>query len=124
MPIVPINYLAVLIAAIAPVIIGFLWFGPLFGKKWMALMGWENMPPEKMAEGRKKMPRNAAIQFVGALFMAFILAHALIFAESYLHVSGIGAGLMVGFMNWLGFVAPVTIGMVLWEGKQWSLWML
>lgn len=29
---------------------------------------------------------------------------------------------MVGFWNWLGFVAPVTLGGVLWEGKPWKLW--
>ncbi|HLD39833.1 MAG TPA: DUF1761 family protein, partial [Candidatus Nanoarchaeia archaeon] len=33
------NYLAVLVAAIAAYVVGFLWYGPVFGKKWMALMG-------------------------------------------------------------------------------------
>lgn len=31
---------------------------------------------------------------------------------------------MAGFWNWLGFVAPVTLGAVLWEGKHWKLWFL
>ena len=31
---------------------------------------------------------------------------------------------VVGFWNWLGFVAPVTLGSVLWEGKSPKLWVL
>lgn len=31
---------------------------------------------------------------------------------------------MAGFWNWLGFIAPVTLGVVLWEGKPWKLWVL
>jgi len=31
---------------------------------------------------------------------------------------------MNGFWNWIGFVAPVTPGIGLWEGKSRKLWML
>ena len=33
-PPVEINYLAVLVAAIASMALGFLWYGPLFGNQW------------------------------------------------------------------------------------------
>jgi len=39
-------------------------------------------------------------------------------------VTGIPAGLMSGFWNRLGFVAAVTSGTVLREGKSRKLWML
>jgi hypothetical protein len=121
---VPINYLAVLACGVVAIIIGFVWYGPLFGKAWIRLAGMDKMTPEQMAAGKKKMPMMAAIQFVGALIIAGVLAHALVFASTYMHVSGISAGLQVGFWNWLGFVAPVTVGMVLWEGKPWKYWMI
>ena len=35
----PINLAAVLAAALAAFVLGFLWHGPLFGKLWMRLMG-------------------------------------------------------------------------------------
>jgi len=41
--------------------------------------------------------------------MSYVLAHELIFASVYLKVSGVSAGLMCGFFNWLGFIAPVTL---------------
>ena len=36
-------------------------------------------------------------------------------------MSDLNAGLQGGFWNWLGFVMPVTLGIVLWEGKSWKL---
>ena len=56
--------------------------------------------------------------------MAFVLSHALVFASTYLNTSGISAGLQTGFWNWLGFVVPVTVGSVLWDGKPWKLWFI
>ncbi|OGG50557.1 hypothetical protein A2763_04305 [Candidatus Kaiserbacteria bacterium RIFCSPHIGHO2_01_FULL_54_36] len=121
---VPVNYLAVLACAIASMAIGFLWYGPLFGKTWSTLMGWGEMTPEKMAELQKKARPAYAVSFVGALAMAFVLSHSLVFASTYLNTSGISAGLQTGFWTWLGFVAPVTIGSVLWDGKPWKLWFI
>ena len=122
MPVVPINYLAVFAAAVSSMILGFVWYGPLFGKPWMALMG---MTPQKMEEAKARgMGKSYATMFVGSLVMSFVLAHSLEFASTYLHVSGVSAGLMAGFWSWLGFIAPVTLGSVLWEGKSWKLWFL
>jgi len=119
---VPINYLAVLVAAIAQMVLGFLWYGPFFGKPWTAMM---KITPEQMAEARAKgMGKSYAIMIVGALLMSWILAHAIIFASAYLMFYGAMAGITIGFLNWLGFVAPVTVGSVLWEGKPWKLWFL
>lgn len=116
------NYLAIFAAAISSMVIGSLWYGPVFGKPWMKLMGWkkENMKGIKQAE----MMKMYGLQFVGSLVMAFVLAHALVFAASYLGESGVSAGLQTGFWNWIGFIAPVTLGSVLWEGKSWKLWIL
>ncbi len=120
--VVPVNYLAVLVAAIVSMVIGFLWYGPLFGKPWMREMG---MSKEKMDAAMKKdMGKSYGLMFVGSLVMSYVLAHATIFAGTYLGVTGVSAGLMSGLWNWLGFVAPVTLGSVLWEGKSWKLWFL
>lgn len=121
MPQVEVNYLAVLVAAIASMVLGGLWYGPLFGKKWMAYMGWA---PDKAQEMKKGATKGYVFQFIGSLVMSYVLVHALIFAGAYLKVSGLSAGLMAGFWNWLGFVAPVTLGAVLWEGKPAGFWLL
>ena len=50
-PAVSINYLAVLVAAIASIVLGFVWYGPLFGKTWTQLMGFDK---KKMDDMKKK----------------------------------------------------------------------
>src|SRR5260221_409395 len=114
--VVPINYLAVLAGAVVSMVIASVWYGPLFGKAWMKEVG---MKPQKMTEKMKKaMMKQYGLMFVGSLVMSYVLAHSTIFASSYMHMDGVGAGLMSGFWSWLGFVAPVTLGSVLWEGKS------
>src|SRR3989344_5355345 len=121
---VPVNYLAVLACGVASMALGFLWHGPLFGKKWSQLMGWGEMTPEKMAEMQQKARPAYAASFVGALVMAYVLSHVLVFASTYMQTSGIPAGLSSGFWMWFGFIAPVTIGVVFWDGKPWKLWFI
>ncbi len=118
---VVVNYFAVIAAAVSSMIIGYVWFGPLFGKLWMELSGITPPSPEQAKGG---MMKSYALMFVGSLVMAYVLAHSLVFASSYMQVTGVSAGLMAGFWSWLGFVAPVTLGGVLWKGEPWKLWFL
>ena len=64
------------------------------------------------------------LPLIGAFLTSYVLQHALYFANEYLKTSGVGGGLMVGFFNWIGFIAPVTIGVVVYEKKPWTLWIL
>ena len=103
-------------------VLGALWYGPLFGKLWMTLSG---MTEEKIAAAKAKgMGKTYALAFLGCLLMAYVLAHSLIFASAYFKASGLSSGLTAGFWNWLGFIVPVTLGSVLWEDKPWKLWCL
>jgi hypothetical protein len=117
-----VNYLAVLACGVTAIIIGFIWYGPLFGKQWMRMTGIDKATPEEMAKGKKQMPMMAAIQFVGALLMGWVLSYMYIYVSAFNGVSGPVVGAESGFWAWLGFVAPVTVGMVLWEGRPWAYW--
>jgi hypothetical protein len=122
---VPINYLAVLVSAIVMAVLGSLWYGPLFGKQWITLMDFD---PKKVGEVQKAgigaMWKSYATMALGSLVASFVLAHFVIFANAYMGSSGVTGGLTTGFWTWLGFIAPVTLGTVLWEGKSWKLWTL
>lgn len=123
---VPINYLAVLVAAIVAFVLGWLWFGPVFGKAWMASQGknMDEMTTKMKSDSsfKSKMMKSYSIVALMSLVMAFVLAHSLIFAATYLNVSGWSAALQAGAWNWLGFVVPVSVGSVLWDGKSWKWW--
>ena len=119
-----VNYIAVVVAAVANMALGALWFGPLFGKQWVKASG---ITSERMEEAKKKgMASNYFLMFIGSLLTAYILSHIVIFADAYpyLEISDMWLGLSAGFVSWMGFVAPVTIGVVLWEGKSWRHWLI
>ena len=113
---VSINYLAVLAAAVASMVIGFLWYGPLFGRQYMALM---NFDKKKMQEMKKKgMGKTYALAFLTSLIMGYVLAHFV----NYVQASTIADGAVLGFWIWIGFFATTQLGVVLWEGKPVKLY--
>jgi hypothetical protein len=106
-------------------ILGFLWYGPIFGKQWAGMMGWSQADMAKMKmEGQGKTMKSYGIMAVGSLIMAYVMSQLIVFAVTSLGFSGISAGLQVGIWGWIGFIAPVLLGSVLWEGKSWKLWVL
>ena len=119
---VPVNYLAVVGGMAVMMVLGYVWYGPLFGKKWARLMGWS--VEEMQSRMQKEMAKSYGIMALGAFLLSLVMSHSLIFAATYLGESGISAGLQTGFWNWLGFVVPVSIGTVLWDGKPWMLWFI
>lgn len=99
-----LNWLAILVAAISTMILGFLWYSPLlFAKAWTREMGYDANDKAKMDEMRKSGGPAYAGSMVAALLSAFTLALILhgMRAES-LHF-----GIMASFHIWLGFVATV-----------------
>ena len=114
-----INALAVLVAAIAGMVIGALWYSPaLFGRRWMQLMKMDKAAVAKAK--RQGMTANYVAAFIGQLVTAAVLAMFV----GYAGALGAGDGMIVGFLAWLGFLAPVILGSVLWEGKSMQLFVL
>ena len=114
LPAVTINYTAVLAAGVVSMVIGYLWYGPLFGKTWMKLSGMKEMGKKDM------MMQSYVITFVGALVTAYVLS-------VFLRLTGsttLSAALPVAVWAWLGFQATQLLGSVLWEGKSWNLYLL
>lgn len=116
--VVPVNLVAVVVAAVASMVLGFLWFGPLFGKPWMKRMGFTQKDVDR--QKRKGMATTYFMGFIGALVTSYVLAHFVFYTGSVDAVSGA----VTGFWIWLGFVATVLLGMVLWEGKPLALYFL
>ncbi len=113
-----INRLAVIVAAIASMIVGSLWYGPLFGKTWMKL---SEISKQKLDQMKKKaMSKTYLLAFIGSIFMAYVLAGVL----GLTGVHTFGPTLLVAFWVWLGFIATETLHGVLWEGKPWGMFWL
>ncbi len=112
---IPIHFFAILGATVTRVVIGALWYSPaLFLNTWLKLAG---VTEAQMKEG---MGKAVAVDVVGSFIMAFVLVHAVRYAGA----TTTPEGMAVGFFNWLGFVAVVTIGTVTYERKPFKLFLL
>lgn len=114
-----INYLAVLVAGIANVVIGSFWYSPsVFGNTWMKLSGIKK--PVMTDKIKRKMMLSYLLVFIGALVMSFVVASFINYTGKTTFVEAVS----FAFFVWLGFIATTTLGIVLWEGKSWKLWIL
>ena len=120
-PDIAVNYLAVAACVVAAMPVGFLWFGPVFGKAWAKGMGMEDVKPDGAA-----MAKSMIIFAVGNLLIAFVLAHSLAIWRPSTWGAGEDAGAYVFALNaalwtWVGFFVPLQIGRVAWEMRGWKL---
>ncbi len=110
-----VNYLAVLVAAIASMVVGSLWYSPLlFGKVWMHLAGMHEH------DAKKGMGQAMMLQFIASLVTAYVLAHFMFYTNANMIVDG----LQGAFWIWLGFVATSMMGDAIFAKKPWKLYFI
>ena len=99
MTLMNVNLWSVLVAGIATMVVGFLWYSPmLFARPWMVAMGYDPEDKARMQEMQKSAGKSYAISFVASLVSAFILA-------KIIHVTTVNTalyGMKIGFAIWLG----------------------
>ncbi|MBS0255881.1 MAG: DUF1761 domain-containing protein [Proteobacteria bacterium] len=86
-------------AAVAGFAVGGLWYGPLFGKAWMAEWGFTDADKARF-DPRKLFTLTLLLDLVIAFFLGHLLAHVAHSAQTTMMIStGIG----------LGFVGPALV---------------
>jgi hypothetical protein len=106
---VHVNYLAVLVAAIAVFVLGWLWYSPLlFYKPWMRARG---VDPAVAMAGAKMPAGKLVIELVRCILLAYIIAR---FA-ALLGISSWMGAVHFGVMLWIGFPVILLTGSVLWD---------
>lgn len=104
---VEVNFIAVLLAAVVNMAIGFVWYSPvMFAKKWMKLMGYTT---ESMKKDQKEMGKWYGLSFLVALVTGYVLTHVMVLSENFFHYPMLQTGLTTAFWMWLGFVMPVQL---------------
>lgn len=105
-----VNYAAVVVGAVLAMAIGAFWYGPLFGKKWLQIIG----ASAHDLEARKKMQQSAAwlyvLQSILTLFQVVVLAHLV---ADTTRVGGFERSLFI----WAAFVVPTLAGAVMWTNE-------
>jgi len=114
-----VHLLPVLVAAIATMVVGFLWYSPLlFAKPWMVLMGYNPEDKGKLEEMQKGAGKSYAISFVASLVSAFVLTKIIEIAA----VNSALYGMKIGFAVWLGFVTTVQLTGLLFAKQPFKLY--
>jgi hypothetical protein len=108
---VEINYWVVPVGTVLSMVIGYIWYGPLFGKKWMEING---VDPHDM-EGMKKMQKSAGplygVQFIMTLFQILVLAYLVAGAK-------LVGGLELSVWIFAAFIMPTLAGAVMWTSES------
>ena len=113
---VEINWLGVVVGTVGYMVLGALWYGPLFGSRWMAAMGYES--GEDM--GAEDSWTNYALTAAGSLIAAIALAVLVDWAGATTWLMGLQVGLVAG----VGFVATSALQAVPFEERPWPVYFL
>ncbi|MCY4170265.1 MAG: DUF1761 domain-containing protein [Bacteroidetes bacterium] len=105
----PENWIAFVVAILLPMIVGSLWYGPIFGKIWMKMM---DLTEEKIRENFNPV-KSYGGSFVGSIFTAYVFS--LLITE--MDMDTLFGGLTIGFVAWLGFALTTGWQSVAWENK-------
>ena len=110
-----VNYLAVVVATVVALVIGFIWYSPrVFGTRWMTYLG------TTQAQLGNPGPTGMLVGVVASLINAWVLA------VLALNLGGksVTDGVLLGVLAWLGFMATITAAQISFEKKSWGLWVL
>ena len=119
---ISVNFVSILLAAIASMAIGFLWYSELlFGKTWMKLMGYTK---KSLEEDQKKMGPMYGLSFVAALITAYVLAHVMSLSHNFYGYPMLQTALTSAFFVWVGFIAPIQMTDVIFGKKTWKLYFI
>jgi hypothetical protein len=109
---IELNWIAILVAAFVPMVLGALWYSPmLFARPWMRAVG---RTPEEISGASL----GYAISAIGAVITSYVLARIVRWAE----VDDLLNGALVGLLVWLGFVATVLAVNTWFGGRPRALW--
>ncbi len=109
-----LNYTAIIVGTIIAFLVGWAWYGPLFGQRWM-----------KEARLKKSdMSGPMAPHMIQGLIATFIMGTFMAYILDMAGAMKTGEAVKLACLIGVGFVATYAWGDVNWEGKSVSLWLI
>lgn len=116
MDIFAVNWLAVVLAALAGFVVGGIWYGPVMGKKWMGAVG---LSEEQIKQGNMGMIYGGAFAF--SLLASWTLAHTF---ATYAADLSVMVKVLTAFGVALGFLVPAIGTNYLFSQKSKTLFLI
>jgi len=101
-----INYIAVVVAAVAHFVLGAMWF-TVFQKQWLAAIG----------KTMEQLTGSPALGYVVAFACNLIMAGTLAWLIMLTGRTGLAGGLAMGGLLWLGFTGTTMATAFVFEGR-------
>src|SRR5687768_6402256 len=111
-----VNWLAILLGALAGFVVGGVWYGPIMGKRWMGAVG---LSEEQLKGGN--MPLIYGLTFVFALIASWTLAHTF---ATYGRELAFEVKVLTAFGVALGFIVPAIGTNYLFSQKSKALFFI
>lgn len=112
-PITHFSFLSLGVSIMAAFAFGAIWYGPLFGKKWAQLAGF-NIGKECCG---KPPVSSLLFTLAGTILTVSVLAYIMGNSKFSCNFS---AALFV----WIGFYVPLMLGSVTWEQRPWKFFLI
>lgn len=103
-----INYWAVVVCGVAAMGLGALWYGPMFGKKWLEIVGTTAQDTAAREAMMQRTKYLYLIQFILVLFQVWVLAY---YIKGWTEVSALQNALWL----WAAFVMPTVATTSMWN---------
>jgi hypothetical protein len=107
-----VNLWAILASAVSQWILGALWYGKVFSARWKVLVGYDSTTTK---------PKFAALGMVSSIMSCLVLSFALANLVEWVGADRYSQGISVGFIAWLGFIAPPMITQHIYENRPFKL---
>lgn len=102
-----LNWFAVVVAAVAQMILGFLWYGPVFGKTWLAAMG---KTQDQLSGAGMAGAVSAGAALITAIALGLVINNA--------GATTIGDGVVWGIILSAGLVVTSQISNAMYEQRS------
>ncbi len=116
---IQINFVAVLLGALAIFVIGFLLHGPVLGKLWMKLADIHPTGEEKFSTMVPQLVKNFTVNVVYAAAFSAVFSLAAPTMGGRTPANAVVLALIV----WAGFLCTTTSIEVIWMGRKPALWL-
>ncbi len=108
---IEINYAAVAVCGVLAMALGFVWYGPLFGKLWLRVTGADTLDLARREEMKKKAMPLYFAQLALVLVQIYVLVH---YIQGWQEASGLENSLWI----WLAFVMPTVAASAMWTADS------
>ena len=109
----PVNWVAVLIVMVFSMVLGTLWYGPVFGKLWLRLR-------EKSADEITSGPG----MYIGSALLALVAAYVFAVVLNSIGIDTIGGGILTAAVVWMGIGAATGLTAAIFNETKLGVWLL